>query len=357
MPATTVVDIQDDAFHFNSEPTYPGRTWRGMNIEGLLLNARLVQGVFDDRNPETRSRWDYPDGPWDPQRNTDAFIAAMPSWYNCGLRGFTINFQGGSPTGYSMDQPWHNSAFEADGSLREDYCARMERIIERADDLGMAVILGYFYFGQDQRLKDEAAICRACDTATDWVCDHRWSHVLIEIANECDVHAYDHEIIMPGRSHELIRRVQQRSDGRVVNKAGRLLTSISYGGNAIPTEEVAEVADFLLIHGNGVSDPDRIREMVDQCRALPTYHGQPIVFNEDDHFDFDKNHNNFIAAVSKYASWGYFDYRMEGEDYAEGFQSVPTDWTINSERKRGFFSLLADMTGSDKPQNPEEATT
>jgi hypothetical protein len=338
------VDIRDDAFYINDRPTYEGRFWRGMQIEGLLLNARLVQGVFDDRNPETRAGWDYPDGQWDPERNTREFIAAMPTWRRCGLLGFTINLQGGSPMGYSKDQPWHNSAFESDGTLREDYRARMGRIIERADDLGMAVILGYFYFGQDQRLTDEDAVLAATDNATDWICEHRWSNVLIEIANECNVR-YDHEIIRPGRSHELIRRVQERSQGRVPSSAGRLLTSISYGGGTIPTNEVAEVSDMLLIHGNGVSQTDRIREMVDNCRALSGYHGQPIVFNEDDHFDFDKGDNNFIAAVSKYASWGYFDYRMEGEGFEEGYQSVPVDWSIGSQRKKGFFSLLADMTG------------
>ncbi len=30
----------------------------------------------------------------------------------------------------------------------------------------------------------------------------------------------------------------------------------------------------------------------------------PILFNEDDHFDFDRPENNMMAAVSEYASWG-----------------------------------------------------
>jgi hypothetical protein len=109
---------------------------------------------------------------------------------------------------------------------------------------------------------------------------------------------------------------------------------------------VAEAADFLLMHGNGVSEPNRIRTMVDRCRALRNYHNQPILFNEDDHFDFDKPDNNFIAAVSKYAGWGYFDFRMKGEGFDEGYQSVPVNWGISSQRKRGFFKLLAEVTGS-----------
>jgi len=87
--------------------------------------------------------------------------------------------------------------------------------------------------------------------------------------------------------------------------------------------------------------------MVDECRALAEYRGQPIVFNEDDHFDFDKSDNNMLAALDRHASWGYFDYRMTGEGYDEGYQSVPVNWSISSNRKRGFFELLRRVT--DRP--------
>ena len=33
----------------------------------------------------------------------------------------------------------------------------------------------------------------------------------------------------------------------------------------------------------------------------PTYQPMPIVFNEDDHFDFDRPENNFTAALSRHA--------------------------------------------------------
>src|SRR4029434_8249009 len=103
-------------------------------------------------------------------------------------------------------------------------------------------------------------------------------------------------------------------------------------------------ADFLLLHGNGVSGPARIQEMVEACRAATTYRDQPILFNEDDHFAFDQPENNFLAALSRYAGWGYFDYRMKNEAYEDGFQSVPVNWRISSARKRGFFELLARVT-------------
>jgi hypothetical protein len=265
----------------------------------------------------------------------------MPVWRERGLLAFTINLQGGSPEGYSKSQTWHNSAFESGGRLRPDYFARLERILDCADELGMAAILGLFYFGQDERLADEAAITRAVDNAVDWVFERGYRNVLIEVNNECNVRAYDHAILRPDRVHELIARVKARQrDGR------RLLVSTSYGGGAVPRENVLRAADFLLMHGNGVREPARIRKMVDDCRAMPAYRGQPILFNEDDHFDFEKPDNNMLAAISRYASWGYFDFRKKGEEFDDGYQSVPVNWGISSPRKRGFFDLLGKVTGA-----------
>lgn len=339
-PRTTVT-ISGEKFLINGQPTYAGRTWAGVSIEGMLMNSRMVQGTFDDLNPETRARWNYPDGrPWDADRNTREFIAAMPEWKRHGLLAFTLNLQGGSPEGYSQHQPWHNSALAADGSLRPDFMARTARILDRADELGMVVILGIFYFGQDERVQDEAAVIRAVDATVDWVLQRGDRHVLIEVNNECDVKKYDHEILKPARVHELIERVRARTrDGR------RLLVGTSYGGGRVPDDNVIKVSDFILIHGNGVKDPARITRMVEQTRQKPAWRPMPILFNEDDHFDFDKPVNNFVNAVRAGASWGYFDFRMKGEGFVDGYQSVPVDWGINSARKRAFFAKLKEITG------------
>lgn len=338
----TIVSIEADRFLINGHPTYEGRTWNDKKIEGLLMNSRMVQGIFDDLNPATVARWAYPDtGKWDAERNTREFLAAMPVWRAHGLLSFTINLQGGSPEGYSANQPWQNSAFTADGSLRPDYLARLKRIVDFADDLGMVVVLGYFYFGQDQQLTDEAAVLRAVDNATRWVLDQGWRHVIIEVNNECNIAAYDHAILKPARVHELIERVK----GTKATAGHRLLVSTSYGGNTIPLENVVRASDYLLLHGNGVSDPKRIAEMVQLTRKVTGYTPKPIFFNEDDHFNFDVPVNNFTAAVGEYCGWGYFDFRMKGEGFASGYQSIPADWTISSPRKAGFFRLLAEITG------------
>ncbi len=336
----TSVEIKGEKFYINGKPTYEGRTWNGHKIEGLLMNSRMVQGIFDDLNPETVKNWEYPDtGKWDPDRNTQEFLDNMEEWLNHGMLSFTINLQGGSPFGYSKSQPWHNSALGENGELVPSYMNRLEKILDKADDLGMVPIVGIFYFGQDQRLKDEAAVIKAVDNVMDWLHDKAYRNVIIEINNESNVGAYDHEILKPKRVHELIERAKKNE-----RNGYRFYVSTSYGGGFIPLPNVVKTADFLLIHGNGVGDPNRIVEMVEETRAVDGYTTKPILFNEDDHFDFEKDWNNFIAAVSAYASWGFFDYRMDGESYEDGYQSVPVDWGINSPRKKGFFKLMKQIT-------------
>ncbi len=339
----TNVSIKEEDFYINGKPTLEGVSWSGINMEGLIPNSRMVQGIFDDLNPETVDRWAYPDTDlWEPERNANEFVAAMDEWHNHGLLAFTINLQGGSPEGYSRHQPWINSSYTERGELRPRFMARLDKILKKSDELGMVTILGLFYFGQDENLANEEAVKNAVRNAISWVLEKGYENVIIEIANECDNAAYQQEIIQKQRIPELINLAKS------IDKNGRrLLIGTSFNGNQIPSDEVVKVSDFILIHGNGVNEPARITEMVNQTRALPSYRPMPIVFNEDDHYDFDKDMNNMVAAFSSHASWGFFDFRREGESFEEGYQSVPVDWGINSDRKKAFFNALKKITGNN----------
>ena len=180
-------------------------------------------------------------------------------------------------------QPWHNSPFGADGALAQEpggHLARLSRILQRTDELGMVVVLGIFYFGQDERLRDEAAVCRAVEETCGWVLQEGWGNVVIEINNECNVPRYEHEILQPHRVHELIARAQ-----RVTHGGDRLLVGTSYGGGRIPDDAVCAASDFILLHGNGVAEPERESPPWWTRRVrLPAWAGQPIAFTEDDHF-------------------------------------------------------------------------
>jgi len=335
---TTSVSVKENSFLINGVPTYQGRTWQDHKIEGLLFNARLVQGIFDDSNPNTRKRWKYPKGGFSPYRNTKEFVEAMPSWKEHGLLAFSLNMQGGSPMGYG-NKDWINTPYDSLGNLKQDYLMRLDMILRKADELEMAVILGLFYFGQDQHLKDEAAVIAAVDNTINWLHQKKYRNVLIEINNECDSRGYDHEILKEHRVHELMQNVKMN-----MQYDFRYLVSTSFEGHVIPTDNVVKEADFILLHGNGVKDPFRIAEMVETTRNLQSYHPMPILFNEDDHYAFDRPKNNCKAATMAYASWGYFDYRRRGESFSNGFQSVPVDWRISSPRKKWFFNYVKKIT-------------
>lgn len=355
----TEVTIEGGQFHINGIPTYEGQTWITSSgeeypIEGLLMNARLIQGTFDDMNPKTRGQWAYPDTrEWDPDRNTQEFVDAMASWREHGMLGITVNLQGGCPYGYCGEQRWDNSAFAPDGSLRKRFMNRLEDILDRADELGMVAILGYFYFGQDGNLEDESAVMRAVENATEWVLKKGYRNVIVEVNNECNVRYDDHPILQCDRVHELIERVKS-----IEHNGRSLYASTSLAGGSVPLPNIIGASDYILLHGNGVENPERIVEMVREVREMEKYSPMPIVFNEDDQpwrideQGWSEEGNNFVASVKNYASWGYFDFRrpQERDEFNEGYQSVPVNWQISSERKRNFFDLLAKIT--DNPGTP-----
>ncbi|WP_366186149.1 hypothetical protein [Flavobacterium ovatum] len=335
----TNVSIVGEKFYINGKPTYHGVKWNGHPIEGLLMNSRMVQGIYDDENPVTREAIKYPDtNQWDPNRNTNEFVQAMDEWYQHGLRGITLNLQGGSPLGYG-NKGWINTAIDPDGNLKPAYMQRLDKILKKADNIGMVVILGIYYFGQDQFVKDETAVIKGVDNTVNWLFEKGYRNVLIEIDNECDIKEYDHAILKQDRVHELMERVHN------TQKNGyHYLVGTSYKGQAIPKTNVVKASDFILLHGNNVVRKGQIEEMIAQTRQVEGYKPMPIVFNEDDHYDYEKTGNNFVSAVESYTSWGFFDFRRKEEKMEEGFQTIPVNWKISSERKKDFFNKVKDIT-------------
>jgi hypothetical protein len=199
-------------------------------------------------------------------------------------------------------------------------------------------IVTYFYFGQDEYLEGDGAVRRAVEEATRWLLNMGYYNVIVEIANECDNQSYQQPLVQQPRIHSLIEQAQ------FIRVGGRsLLVSASFNGGRVPSENVVRAADCLLVHGNGVEDPNRIAEIVRLAREVDGYTPKPIVFNEDDHFDFDQPMNNMMAAIGEYASWGYFD---PGEsNYRDGYQCPPVNWGINTPRKKSFFEAVKRVTG------------
>jgi hypothetical protein len=161
-------------------------------------------------------------------------------------------------------------------------------------------------------------------------------NILIEVNNECDI-LYIRDSLKAPNVHRLIDEV------KFVRIGGRgLHVSASFSGQKPPTDNVIGASDFVLVHGNGPENPERISDIVREIRGSSAYTEKPILYNEDDHFKFDQPQNHMKSAITEYALWGYFD---PGENnYTNGYQCPPVNWNINTERKRSFFRNLREIT-------------
>jgi CubicO group peptidase (beta-lactamase class C family) len=269
----TRVSIKDTRWHLNGHLTYPAA-----QAEGLLMNVRMVNAVFEDRK--------RPD--FDADGNTDEFIAAIPDYVAHGVRAFTVNLQGGAP-GYEGAV---NSAFNPDGSLRKGYLQRVRRVIEACDRSGVAVILGCYYQRQDQILKDAQAVRAGVVNVVRWITESGFSNVVLEIANEFNHSGFDHAILKePEGQVELIRLAKKTSP--------KLLVSTSGLGDGRLPDDVARASDFLLIHFNGT----KLDDIPKRIQALRKY-GKPIVCNEDDKHGIEAAEAAQLG-VRHGASWGF----------------------------------------------------
>lgn len=343
--AVTTISINSTTqeWYINGKPTYN----KNSKMQGLIMNARLIQGVFDDDNNSTVKLWKYPDtGKWDPDRNTNEFISSMLSWKKNGMIAFTVGMQGGSPYCYG-NKGWIVSAFYRNGTIKNAWLDRLKRILDKADELGMIPIVQYFYAQQFAKL-DQHKIPSAVQAMTEWLVDTGHKGFLVEAYNEkCS----DSETL---NMSAMIRQIQQVSH----DKGHRLLVSTSCSGGGMPKDEVIGASDFILLHGNG-QDPSAITKLINKVRSNKVYQNKPtpIVFNEDDHGHFDQTDSNLQAAVRGKASWGLLcccDSDTSG-DYNTGYQCPPVNWgtkgpcllpgkTPGNGNKEDFFSVLKNMT-------------
>jgi len=239
---------------------------QGTPCEGLLMNVRMVNATFEDVGRPA----------FDPDKNTDSFIAKIGDYAAHGVNAFTLNLQGGMP-GYEGAV---NSAFEPDGTLRDPYMRRVERVIRACDSHGIAVILGLYYQRQSKIPRDEAAVKAGVVHAVRWVEARGFRNVVVEIANEYPHGGFQHGIIRSGKGQASLIRLAKSTAPRL------LVTASGYGDGRIHPE-VAEACDFLTPHWNGT----RIGDIPVRVAELKK-HGKPIVCNED-----DRSGNKAVAAM------------------------------------------------------------
>ena len=346
----TEISIKGEDFYINGKLTYESAS--DESVRGLLLNSRMIQGIFDDYNTTTRKYWYYPDSNiYDPMRNTNEFIGNMSIWRSYNLLSFTLGLQGGRPSrdepcDHCSPQPWINSAFNAkNASLDSKYMQRLQMILSKADDLGMIVILQFFYFGQVPRFENytnNTLIYKSIDNIIEWLLNTSYKNIMIDVANECNERGYIGTILSPnnGSMANTIKYVK--------NKLGsRFKVGSSFTGGHIPPNDVINISDIVLVHGNGQT-PQDITNMVNTIRSSDGYSKEPkpILFTEDFNTDTTSSSNNMKSAIESHASWGFMtECNGTGNgDYIRFYQCPPVAWSINTQIKKDFFNQVKNYT-------------
>ena len=329
--SNTNVTIKNESFLINGKKTYNEISNSGENVKGLLLNARFIQGIFDDKNaPERFARFGKTE--FSPLQNTKDLIAALPEWYDKGLRAFTVGFQGGGPC-FTIENPTiSNNPFGENGlDLDPDYAERMDMLVKAADEIGMVVIISFFYGFQTHNLIDGRAIRNAVTTGSRFIKERNYSNVLIEVANEYNIGPFSHHPIVQTDEGiaALIDLARIESDGRYVSSSG--------SGRYIK-KQVAEASDYVLFHGNGCT-----RQIIyNTIRKIKSWNlNKPIVCNED-----SQSLGNMAVAVKNNASWGYYNNMTK--------QEPPANWHITPGEDTFFTYRMAKEIGLEVDDIAEE---
>lgn len=324
----TKISTSGDRFLVNGRLTYSEIPGSRPESHGLLMNARFIQGIFNDKaDPARFARFGR--NAWDPEANTDALIAALPEWYRYGLRAFTVGFQGGGPCFTTDNASIDNNPFGADGkALDPGYAARMERLVTAADKLGLTVIVSIFYGTQAGRLATGKELRAAVKTACRFLRERNFTNVIVEVSNEYDCVKSQPLLVTPDGVAWLIDLAREESGGMLVGCSG---------GGGTRHRQIVEASDVVFIHGNGQSRQQNYRMIRDVKSWAPD---KPIVCNED---------SQAISQMPVYfdmgASWGYYNNMTK--------QEPPVQWGVLEGEDRFFAYRMAELIGIPTPSPAE----
>lgn len=322
----TILTINNEKFLINEKLTYSEIKDCHEQYHGLLMNSRMIQGIFDDK--QDVSRFNRFGKDFNPDVNTNEFIEALPQWYEKGLRAVTVGFQGGGPCFTIDNYTIENNPYSADGKIIDSaYLDRMKKVIQAADQIGMIVIVSFFYGSQCRFFRDDLAIMQAVKTASNWLRDEQFTNIIIEIANEHDVPCFKRNpiIYLEDSVVELMEIAKRESGGIPVGCSGM-------GGTF--HEKIIMESDVVLIHGNGLTR-QHFYNLIQKVKKIKP--NTPIVCNED-----SQAFSNMIVAMKAGTSWGYYNNLTK--------QEPPVYWEITKGEDDFFTTRLALELGIEQTE-------
>ena len=293
------------------------------------MNARFIQGIFDDKEDVARFNR-FGAEKFDADKNTNDLIESLKEWYDFGLRAVTVGFQGGGPCFTIKNDTIRNNPFSEDGlSIDSKYLDRMDRIIKAADEIGMVVIVSYFYPGQMVRMKDADSIVNAVKTASEFLKHQKYTNVIIEVCNEHDL-CKSHPIVSEEEGMAVLINIAREASG------GMLVGCSLAGGKTY--NQVTRASDIILVHANGCSRQSYYN-LIKRVKSVSP--GKPVVCNED-----SQAIGNMEVAYATHTSWGYYNNLTK--------QEPPTKWGVLEGEDKFFAYRIALGIGIKVPELTEQ---
>jgi len=306
---------KSDQFYVRSTPrgkwkrTYDQKPYR-KEARGKLMALRLAQGIF-------RDEW-LTERPFDPEANTRSLIEELDLYKRHGVLGLSVSLQGEDPAyqeqtagvtrldGAVLGKSAGTlvSAFQPDGSLKNDWMERLETLLRAADERGLIVVVIYFYQGQDEVFEDQQAILNAARNATQWLIEKDFRNVIIDVADAWDVEMgdWDHGRFISRNVASLIQYVREQ-----FNDAAYLLPIGASSGDGMSyPSSLAQVSDVVLLHGNEQSAGEKLARL----REYQDY-GRPVLIVDDDNgrssrsADLARERASADAVFRSGAGWSY----------------------------------------------------
>lgn len=317
----THVTKKGEDFYINGKKTYSELKDCDEKYHGLLMNARFIQGLFNEKlNPARFNRFGRI---FDPDKNTEDLIQNLPQWYHHGLRAITIGMQGGGACNTVNNFTREMNPYAYDGSsIEKETLQRLSKIIEAADTLGMVIIVSYFYGSMSRFLVDDNAVIEATKTTSNYLRDKGYTNVIIEVANEHNIDDFAiHPILKEEKGIVTLMDIARRESG------GMLVGCSGTGGYFSPI--IVQNSDVILIHGNNLTKTE-FYTLIKKCKeAQPD---TPLVCNED-----SAASSRLEVAFDQHVSWGYYNNMTK--------QEPPTDWSITKGEDEVFATRLATFLG------------
>lgn len=311
----------------NTKVTIVGDKWfingkvlnEGSPAEGLLMNVRMVNAVFEDRGGELSKYIND----FDPRKNTDHFISVIPEYVGNGINCFVISLQGGAP-GYEGAV---NSAFEPDGTLRPEYMKRVADVINVCSNNSCIVILSCFYQRQNTHfsaLNGKEAIKNALKNTVVWIKKNHFRNVLLEVSNE-----YRHGGYKKWKDGDWLSGEEGQVELIKLAKSlyPMLLVSTSGMGDGQTSTSLTNVVDYITIHFNNTS----LENYEEKIKANKKY-GKPVVCNEDDKLK-DLGVNALVLSVMNGCGWGYMNNKLN-QNIPFKFEGVEDDTAVYKMMKK-----------------------